>query len=125
MPRVRYDEAVQVAAETMTGLGAGDPADPATVCGPLISAAQRDSVKSYVDSADVAFRGTAPTGKGFWFPPTVLLAHGTDDVHWREEVFGPVVSVMTCRSLDEAIAIHNGVPQGLSSAVFTSDVLEA
>src|SRR5213078_4798611 len=70
-----------------------DPALETAQMGPLISAGQRESVSSYVDGADVAFRGSCPSGAGFWYPPTVLLAPEGCEPHWREEVFGPVVSV--------------------------------
>src|SRR3954468_3736697 len=64
-----------------------DPALDTAEMGPLISAAHREKVASYVDDADVAFAGAAPAGDGWWFPPTVLLAKSTGDRHWREEVF--------------------------------------
>ena len=62
--------------------------------GPLISAAHREHVASYVpDGAPVAFRGHAPDGPGFWFPPTVLAPVRPDDPAYTEEIFGPVVAV--------------------------------
>jgi acyl-CoA reductase-like NAD-dependent aldehyde dehydrogenase len=58
-------------------------------------------VASYVDGADVAFPGSSPDGDGWWFPPTVLLAGSTADRHWREEVFGPVLSVLPFRDEED------------------------
>ena len=66
--------------------------------GPLISAEQRDQVASYVpDDADVAFRGSAPDGPGFWFPPTVVTPTDLADRVLHEEIFGPVVAVVAFR----------------------------
>src|SRR6266702_4786461 len=76
------------------GVTVGDPASADTEMGPLISAAHRQHVASYVpDDAPVAFRGSAPDGPGFWFPPTVLAPVSADDPAYTEEVFGPVVTV--------------------------------
>src|SRR5690349_8540128 len=71
----------------------GDPGLDGVEMGPLISAGQRDRVRAFVEDADepvdVAFRGDAPSGPGFWYPPTVVLPRSTTDRVWREEVFGP------------------------------------
>src|SRR6202034_1459342 len=105
------------------GVAVGDPARPGTEMGPLISAAHRRHVASYVpDSAPVAFRGSAPDGPGFWFPPTVLAPVGADDPAYTEEVFGPVVTVTAFDDEASAIAIANDTPYGLSGSIFTSDV---
>src|SRR5690348_350049 len=92
--RPAYDRFLALLEASVTAFKCADPAQPDAEMGPLISAAQRESVKSYVDGADVAFQGTAPEGRGFWFPPTVLEAHSAEDRHWREEIFGPVLSVL-------------------------------
>jgi acyl-CoA reductase-like NAD-dependent aldehyde dehydrogenase len=107
----------------VTAVRVGDPADEATEMGPLISAAHRERVASYVtDGAPVAFRGSAPEGPGFWYPPTVLAPVAADSPAYTEEIFGPVVTVTPFTGEAEAIEIANDTPYGLSGSIWTSNV---
>jgi acyl-CoA reductase-like NAD-dependent aldehyde dehydrogenase len=98
--------------------------------GPLISAGQRERVRGFVESGadaagrpvDVAFRGTAPDGAGFWYPPTVVLPRSTADPVWREEVFGPVVAVLPFDGEADAVALANDTEYGLSGSIWTRDL---
>src|SRR5215469_11454534 len=101
----------------------GDPAAADTEMGPLISAAHREHVASYVpDDAPVAFRGSAPDGPGFWYPPTVLAPVPADSIAYTEEIFGPVVTVTPFTDEAEAIAMANDTPYGLSGSIWTGSI---
>jgi acyl-CoA reductase-like NAD-dependent aldehyde dehydrogenase len=119
----RFMDALEEAVE---GVIVGDPLDERTQMGPLISSGQRDSVSSYVgDDAPVAIRGAAPDGPGFWFPPVVLCPVSNSDRAAREEIFGPVASVIPFRDEAEAVRIANDTIYGLSGSIWTRDGAKA
>src|SRR5271163_1191495 len=128
VPRARYDEAVAIAAGTMGSIKPGDPTDAGTVCGPLISARQRDRVQSYLDLA-IAEGGTFACGggrpanraAGFFIAPTVIAGLTNDARRAREEIFGPVLTGIAHDGDDDAVRIANDSPYGLSGTVFGGD----
>jgi len=120
--RSAYDEFVSGLEQSVRALKVIDPGHDDSEMGPMVSAAQRDSVQRYIDGADVAFTGSRPDGDGFWLPPTVVESRSTSEAVWREEVFGPVVAVMPFDSEEEAIALANDTEYGLSGSIFTNDL---
>jgi aldehyde dehydrogenase (NAD+) len=132
VPRNRYDEAVDVCAQTMGSVIVGDPADAATVCGPVISAVQRDRIEAYLRSATAdggtfACGGGRPGGRpdGYWIEPTVIAGLDNSARAAREEIFGPVLVVLPHDGDDDAVRIANDSPYGLSGAVFGADLARA
>jgi betaine-aldehyde dehydrogenase len=116
-----FDRFMALLEEHVSAVRVGDPLDAASEMGPLISAAQRERVASYLDDAQVAFRGSAPGGPGFWFAPTVLAPIAPDARAVREEIFGPVVAVLPFKDEAEAVALANDTIYGLSGSIWTRD----
>jgi len=128
LPTSRYDEFTAALAKTAESFVVGDPFDPATSMGPLVSARQHERVLSYLDvgrdeGAVIATGGGIPPGldKGFYVQPTVFTEADNSMRICREEIFGPVASVLRYDTVDQAIAIANDSDYGLHGAVFTAD----
>jgi aldehyde dehydrogenase (NAD+) len=127
--RSLYDDAVEAATATAARFTLGDPADPATKQGPLVSAAQRERVRGFItraaaDGARLTAGGAeAPDGldHGFFVRPTVFADVAPGSELGQEEVFGPVLAITPYDDVDEGVRVANGTRYGLSGAVWGPD----
>lgn len=120
-----FDRFMELLEPAVKGVVVGDPANRDTEMGPLVSRPHWESVASYVpDGAPIAFRGSAPRGPGYWFPPTVLTPDRADRTV-TEEIFGPVVAVLPFEDEADAIGLANATDYGLSGSIWTENLSRA
>jgi acyl-CoA reductase-like NAD-dependent aldehyde dehydrogenase len=125
-----HDKFVERLIERAQTIKIGDPLDPATDLGPVISAEAQDRILNYIETgqtegATLAYGGGRPAGpqfeRGFWVEPTIFTDVRNDMTIAREEIFGPVLSVLRCESTEQAIRIANDTEYGLSAGVWSTD----
>jgi len=130
VPEAKLGEAVEKVAGVLAGVPYGDPRDPGTMMGPLITEAQRQRVDGYVqgaiaEGATVVTGGKAPDRPGYFYEPTLLTGVDPDARAAQEEIFGPVLVIHGYRDDDDAVAIANNSIFGLSGAVYGTDEARA
>ena len=133
VPEARYDEAAKIAKEVAAGFTIGDPFGDSAKLGPLTSSAQRDRVRDYInkgiaEGAELLIGGAdAPEGlpRGWYVKPTVFGRVDPRSTIAQEEIFGPVLSIITYRDEDDAVRIANDSPYGLAGGVWSSDPMSA
>ncbi len=129
VPESRYEEAKALAAKLVAELVPGDPTQPGTRLGPVVSAQQRERVLGYIrkgieSGAELVIGGLQPPAgleRGYFVQPTVFGRVAPDSVIAQEEIFGPVLCIITYKDEDEAVAIANGTIYGLGGGVWSGD----
>lgn len=128
VPASQYDAYAEALADGFASLKVGDPMEPDTVLGPLVTARQRERVEYYVDlarkeGATIAYGGRRPShlGRGWYYEPTLITNADNGMRSSREEIFGPVASLIPHRGEDDAVRIANDSDLGLAGSVFTAD----
>ncbi|MBT2447105.1 aldehyde dehydrogenase family protein [Streptomyces sp. ISL-43] len=125
--RDQYEEAVSLAAAAAAKYSSGDPLDPGTRLGPVVSEKQRDRVRGFITKGVeegarlVAGGPEAPHEQGYFIAPTVFADVTPEMSIAQEEIFGPVLSILAYEDQDEALAIANGTDYGLGGAVWAGD----
>jgi aldehyde dehydrogenase (NAD+) len=130
LPRSRYDEGVALLRAIYENIAAGDPQDPATLCGPVISARQQSRILGYIrkgvdEGATMLVGSTQPPqrfDRGFWVSPTLFTDVDNQMTIAQEEIFGPVLAVIPYEDEDDAIRIANDSAYGLAGNVMSSSL---